>query len=128
MMKRKAVRANGTLVPHPDGIRTVLGLVACALTGCTHYTADKAAVLAATLQWSCPKDRVSTVETPLPNTPPPDVAADPERLALWQKNRSDPGTAPHKYVVSGCGKRATADCTFDLDRGVYACGIVDSAP
>ena len=46
---------------------------------------------------TCPKDRV-TVSPTAANLPPPDVAADPARLALWHSQ------ALPEYLARGCGQ------------------------
>ncbi len=53
----------------------------------------------------CPVDRI--VATPItPAAPPPDVAADPQRLTLWQASHAETS----HVVVEGCGQRLTYTC------------------
>jgi len=73
---------------------------------------------------SCPADRTAVTErpdlqyTPLsPEVPPPEVAADEARLAVWQQSRED-REASHRhgqslttvFEVTGCEKREIVRC------------------
>ena len=60
----------------------------------------------------CPVERI-VVAPSAPAAPPPDIAADPQRLALWQASH---GETSH-FVVEGCGKRLTYKCQFQPGRG-----------
>ena len=93
-------------------------LVGCATVlaagGCAGFTARGHAVASASKTWSCPTDQISVVsESRQIETPPPaDIAADPARLAIWQKNRPD--SAHHRNVVlSGCGKTGVFQCNYE---------------
>ena len=60
----------------------------------------------------CPLDRVVAARViPIP-TPPPAIARDPERLAMWQQAAERAAhTDPRQTIaVSGCGDRATYWC------------------
>ncbi len=100
-------------------------------TGCGHraeYTcstppcrsAEDFAVESASDAWSCPKERISieTLQVPTPQPqPPPDVAADPARLAIWQKNDGAPSPT-RAFSASGCGRKGTVTCTIRFDTSV----------
>jgi hypothetical protein len=58
-------------------------------------------------QNSCPEDRVTIAHAP-PRQAPPDVAADPGRLALWNENEAN--RSSHYYVASGCGYESLYLC------------------
>jgi hypothetical protein len=74
---------------------------------------------------ACPPDRVSVVKRPdlrspprLP-APPPDVAADPDRLAYWNKLHASEVEATQKaarntqvFEVTGCGQQRIMDCDY----------------
>jgi hypothetical protein len=55
---------------------------------------------------ACPADRQTVHREP----PPPDIAADPQRRALWLE-------AHHVYKVEGCGEVAVVECN-DLKGGL----------
>jgi hypothetical protein len=73
---------------------------------------------------TCPPERVTVVERPdyrrpvPPASPPPDVVADPERLALWhqqrEKDRKEAGDNPcfgdTPFEATGCGRRIIMCC------------------
>ncbi len=71
--------------------------------------ASPAELSAARLQfstlYSCPDDRIRVSAAGVP-TPPPAVAADPARLAVWQKSH----TNAHLLDVSGCDHKKEFDC------------------
>jgi hypothetical protein len=74
--------------------------------------------------FSCPDNRI--VVTPsgaLANNPPPEVAADPERLAIWQKNHaSDPSRV---FDVTGCNRHVRLSCrVFADDQAMSFCSPV----
>ena len=58
-------------------------------------------------QDSCPEDRVTVTHAP-PRPAPPDVAADPGRLAVWNDNEAK-RSQPY-YVASGCGQQRRYLC------------------
>lgn len=77
-----------------------------------------------TRAYSCPKERVTATPRPDlsaydlavgPNKPPPDVAADPGRLAEWKKQQADVAAGYRGEVViqvSGCGHEAYDLCSL----------------
>ena len=79
---------------------------------------------------TCPEDRVAVRETPLvltPVEPPPDVAADPQRLAMWQARDAEQRRAKQSdryYVVSGCGASHVYRCYYCVEMpGETDCGM-----
>ncbi|HEY1557936.1 MAG TPA: hypothetical protein VGF94_24070 [Kofleriaceae bacterium] len=54
---------------------------------------------------TCPADRVTVAQASAP-APPPDVAADPGRLAVW----NDQPRQHHEYVARGCGQELRYAC------------------
>ena len=95
-----------------------LGLVGCGMpleTGAAQYFVRSQ---------TCPRDRVAVVERPdLPphvvlrgaDAPPPaDIAADPGRLALWNKQQADRNAdiddVAKTYRVTGCQQATTYIC------------------
>jgi hypothetical protein len=91
---------------------SMLGL---ASSGCS---LQSRAVTAASAAWSCPEDRIQVVSTDSPNgaepQPPADVAADPARLAIWQRNRPDQSDV-REFSASGCGRTGTIECRYTFD-------------
>ncbi len=74
-------------------------------------------------EFSCPEDRVTVHERtgpppPIPTpAPPADVAADPQRLAMWKADTDKRIAAAMKeasaqdvYVAEGCGHTASYTC------------------
>jgi len=96
----------------------VLLLTACVacggMMGWDAQSAPKMAAFAASQRWSCPQDRLTLLARPsasvAPPSPPSDVAGDPERLAIWQRNNPDHGSP--QFTVSGCGKTAVFNCLW----------------
>jgi hypothetical protein len=99
-------------------------LFALTLFGCTFSSYEKSAVRSAFGDSaSCPDDRIVVSEIPrpagakplpVPPPPPSDVAADPERLAVYQKAH---GVDTYRYnkdlpffEVEGCGQRHVYQC------------------
>jgi hypothetical protein len=77
-MKRRRIR---------QFVGSAFGAIALSgASGC--YDLHGKAVTAASNAWSCPEGRTSAVALGAPSEAPPaaDVAADPARLAIWQKN------------------------------------------
>jgi PDZ domain len=59
---------------------------------------------------SCPPDRLAARLEPRAITPPPDVAADPERLAMYTEKAAAEIAASTLVSVSGCGQSALYLC------------------
>src|SRR5262245_42827573 len=68
----------------------LIGLLAGAV-GCS---AQRIAVNQFSEEFSCPGNRITVSERP--PQPPPDIAADPERLKLYKE------THPREFLVRGC--------------------------
>ena len=69
---------------------------------------------------SCPADRITTTPASADAaTPPPDVAADPGRLAVWQQNRA--ADRRKRVDVSGCGHSMRFACNVSSARSDAFC-------
>ena len=96
--------------------------------------------------YSCPADRVESRDrpdlrhssfdtgptTPTPK-PPPDIAADPARLAMWQRrHQHDPTELDSTTDVEearGCGKQAFYFCHGGQRHSLQAkCAVVGTVP
>ncbi|HEY2745746.1 MAG TPA: hypothetical protein VGL86_14020 [Polyangia bacterium] len=87
-------------------LRLLLPALMAPLVGCTGYLSTASAVRAQFVHdATCPSGRV-TVAHAGPKTPPPEVAADPGRLALW----NDEAKKSPDYVASGCGQERRYAC------------------
>ncbi len=104
---------------HNMKLATVFGALAIASCASETGAARDAFVHSVT----CPADRVSVVlrsdikpkQASTSTPPPPDIAADPERLRLWHEQQDAP--APHScnaYEVTGCGQRLLLCCYTEL--------------
>jgi hypothetical protein len=80
--------------------------------------------------FSCPLDSITSKERPDVNatefehaaTPPPDVASDPARLAVWKSNQSQPWSVEF-YELTGCGHHVLWGCRLPSSKssaGVHA--------
>jgi hypothetical protein len=97
----------------------LVGLSLLATAGCTPVLRSTGAERQARRQFSeeafCPEQRVVAERViPIP-APPPPIANDPERLAMWRRAheahaRADPRQT---IAVSGCGEQETYYC-WDL--------------
>jgi hypothetical protein len=104
------------MTPYARTVRLLLGaLTLLASSGCS---LQSRAVTAASEAWSCPEDRIQVVSADAPSgaapQPPADIAADPARLAIWQKNRPDPSDV-REFSASGCGRTGTIECRYTFD-------------
>jgi hypothetical protein len=89
-----------------------LGLTTLSLGACSGLSPASAATDAFVADQSCPDTRVST----FPASPSADVAADPERLAVWKANN-------HEVIVRGCGEERCYDCEkYGEPPYHYTCG------
>lgn len=59
---------------------------------------------------SCPSERVSVAYAGDPVRPPGDIAGDPERLAMWTRERERRDAGAHFVHASGCGAELTYRC------------------
>jgi hypothetical protein len=60
----------------------------------------------------CPLERTSAASVTQIPTPPPKIAADPARLAMWQAEAEAVASTEDKHVVAvrGCGEQAMYSC------------------
>ncbi len=111
---------------------SLLSLVA--VGGCTSL--EKGAQEEFTSSFSCPKERVTV--TPRPDlkaavfgsrpAPPADVAADPARLAVWQKKEDDLQSTWNNsttvFEVAGCDKDVIYKCGQAAKHASTSSGIM----
>jgi hypothetical protein len=84
-----------------------------AASGCAWWPkpvlADKASK-----EWACPKGRLAILSEktirPAQPTPPPDVAADPDRLSIWLGAHKTPEPR-YSFRVQGCGRDGVFSCS-----------------
>jgi hypothetical protein len=100
----------------PKTIPLLIGaLTLLASSGCS---LQSRAVTAASAAWSCPEDRIQVAPADIPlgavQQPPPDIASDPARLAIWRRGRPHPSDV-RDFSVSGCGKTGTIECRYAYD-------------
>jgi hypothetical protein len=85
------------------------------ILGCT-ASAASTATLHASERWSCPAERLELQPQGVvaePEDPaPPDIAADPERYALWRKSVDDARQEKRLFRVSGCGQTDLLECAY----------------
>jgi hypothetical protein len=80
----------------------------CTQPGCTNDDPKAAGAKFAT-DHSCPLERVTAQRTQNPAQPPPEIAADPARLAMWNQQQAQlPRT--HYVAVQGCNTASTYMC------------------
>jgi len=102
------------------GLGTVLAL---GCSGCAQADPLPVAVSAASVAGSCPKERLNAVPaTDPPKAPPADIAADPARLAIWQRTQADNQPNPERdrgFNISGCGGEWRTHCLYQYlpDKG-----------
>jgi hypothetical protein len=96
----------------PRASRVGRWVVLLALAGCSSAP-ERAARAQFARQTYCPESRVEAHA--VVSDPPSDIAADPERLALWQKAAEERATKQLEWRVSveGCGERADFVCSDD---------------
>jgi hypothetical protein len=86
--------------------RAALLTAACALLPACWYSARWGmAVMLFSHHTLCPRERISVQEVP-DAPPPPDIAADPQRLSMWQDRYG--GTT--LYRLDGCGQSEVYRC------------------
>src|ERR1019366_649962 len=84
------------------------------IVSCQAYDSAARAQFAQTA--SCPAEKIEVTQHPgdplPPGNPPPEVAADPGKLAIWrrddQERRED--SAATVYVAKGCGQEKQYTC------------------
>jgi hypothetical protein len=88
-------------------LRLLVPALIAPLVACTGYFTTASAVRAQFVHdATCPSSRVAIAHAPA-NPPPPEVAADPGRLTLWNdeaKKRPD-------YVATRCGQQRRYTCS-----------------
>jgi hypothetical protein len=83
-----------------------LAIAGAALSfACGGMSARDDAIATFSRSFSCPKDGLTVAEREA--TPPPDVATDPDRLAVWQKVHS----SGSYFLIEGCGESRSFMCT-----------------
>jgi hypothetical protein len=103
----------------PEPRKTMHLLIgALTLLACSGCSLQSRAVTAASTAWSCPEDRIQVAPVDIPlgavQQPPPEIAADPARLAIWRKGRPDPSDL-REFSASGCGKTGAIECRYAYD-------------
>jgi hypothetical protein len=86
-------------------MKRLLALVPMLVVACSSLESNARSDFAR--QNSCPEDRVTIAHAP-PRRAPPEVAADPGRLAVWNDNEAK--RSSHYYVASGCGHESLYLC------------------
>lgn len=110
MLSRHAL----TLAPLSQWVGQLVAGVA--LVGCQTAPGRAANLDQARQQFSeqafCPLSRVTVGRGDVRPAPPPRVAADPERLAMWREafDRSEQGEARQTIAAAGCGEQITYAC------------------
>jgi len=85
--------------------RWLLSLLLLSATACASLESSARSEFAR--ENSCPEGRVTVSHAP-PRPAPPDVAADPQRLAVW--NDTEAKRQTHFYMVTGCGRQNVYLC------------------
>ncbi|HEY3805359.1 MAG TPA: hypothetical protein VGL61_22280 [Kofleriaceae bacterium] len=81
----------------------------CTGVGCTRNV-EVVAGRAFAAANSCPLERLSATRRADSAQPPADVAADPERLSMWQSSQARRDAATGDVIVRGCGSAASYHC------------------
>jgi hypothetical protein len=106
------------------------------LVGCESY--DHATKVAFEQAYTCPTDRVTVtyradlrwhdVQSGVADTPPPEIAADPARLALWQAKQdsyAEWNNRNYVYEAAGCDHHALFGCAHDSDGWLSCIGTTE---
>jgi hypothetical protein len=83
--------------------------------------------------YSCPLDSVANKARPdvqaadfeKPATPPPEVASDPARLAVWKANQPQPWSVEF-FELTGCGHHVLWGCKLPSSKS--SSGVLASCP
>jgi hypothetical protein len=106
-----------------DRSRCVEATNVCTEAGCDSY--ETGARIAFGKDGSCPYDRIAITAVNDPIAPSPEVASDPERMAMWTFYHPKPTTAHGVMAVAGCGLEALYDCPgASGSHHVLACALV----
>jgi hypothetical protein len=107
-------------VDRTNSCRSLACAASVLLAGCGSYR--EVARDAFVKMTTCPPDRVEVVQVPAPSwvpappAPPPEVAADPERRALWKERHAAPDRSGLTYYrTKGCGHDMLFFCYFGDD-------------
>jgi hypothetical protein len=119
-MSHRGLLTRRTSCAHAFVVAAVLGAAVGALASCAPSLSAKARDMFS-FGHSCPPDGVSVVPRgryqppPVPDpSPPPDVAADPNRLAYWRTHAGAGGQfvfCGDMFEATGCGHHATYCCS-----------------
>ena len=96
--------------------KTTAALLAIAFvlgeSGC--LSVQDRALAAASNSLTCPKERITVTlkRNDHQPQPPPEIAADPARLAIWQKQQPDPSNS-QVFSASGCGQAGVVFCNYE---------------
>jgi hypothetical protein len=105
-----------------------IGAIALVLLGSVGCSVQSTARSAASSSWSCPEDRIQITPVADPSSsPPPDIAADPARLALWQKSQAS--QVEHRdFAASGCGRTGNVICEPSTESSTWTCILGSLGP
>jgi len=81
----------------------------CTPDGCDSFELAARNVFAAAK--TCPVNRVTAANhAPVTPAPPPDIAADAERMAMWKQTHEQQIAGHYFWAASGCGTEAIYEC------------------
>lgn len=115
-MRERIIDTDGNRLGWRLAIAFALGGLGLAIGGCAQETEILAgARWQFAKQISCPEDRVTANVDPQSaaqdaRPPPPEVAADPDRLAMYDKQAEAEAVLGRWVVVTGCGQEARYHC------------------
>ncbi len=111
--------------------KIVAALVALSGAGCVSREAQTRAQFSSEV--TCPESRVAVAQQILlttPTAPPPEIAADPERLQMWRERdeaRRAVDREKQYFSAQGCGQRRIYHCYYCVSRpGKTNCGMIPS--
>jgi TPR repeat protein len=93
---------------------TLVFWVALTSIGCTSYPTAARAQFASSV--SCPDEKITVTSRPgdpaPPQNPPPEIASDPGKLAVWRRDDEERrrDAAATVYIVKGCGQEKHYNC------------------
>jgi hypothetical protein len=115
----------------------VVAALSCGLAACAYLnTLQNGAARTFSADYTCPRERMVLTRQPMPHAPakpPPDeVARDPDRLALWNKQAANEAKTRDdwvRYAIQGCGHDAVYDCSWSTNPdGTSAVGCARVSP
>ena len=91
----------------------VVLLNAVATMGCAAWEVKRRFVI----DGVCPSDRVTVTQAGVvtagpPPPAPPEIAADPERLAIYYEKTRNPDEGDRIFIAEGCGERRWYTCDY----------------